>query len=57
MEVKMPEYIYKLITEEEETLKMQQIEKTLNLENILILKVYFQLGVKTIEINKSSTLE
>ena len=28
-----------------------------NLENVLILKIYFQLGVKTIEISRESTLE
>lgn len=35
---------------------MRQISKLVDLENTLILKIYFQLGVKTIEIRKSSTL-
>lgn len=35
---------------------MRQISKLVDLENTLILKIYFQLGVKTIEIMKNSTL-
>jgi len=33
---------------------MRQISKKIDLENTLILKIYFQLGVKTIEILKNS---
>lgn len=36
---------------------MRQISKLIDLENTLILKTYFQLGVRTIEINKNSSLE
>lgn len=36
---------------------MRQISKLVDLENTLILKLYFQLGVKTIEITKKSTLK
>ncbi len=35
---------------------MKQISKQIDLENTLILKIYFQLGVKTIEIMKQSNL-
>ncbi len=35
---------------------MRQISKQIDLENTLILKIYFQLGVKTIEILKNSTM-
>lgn len=35
---------------------MRQISKLVDLENTLVLKIYFQLGVKTLEIRKDSTL-
>lgn len=56
LEAKIPEYIHQLVQEEEEAYKMKQISKIIDLENTLILKIYFQLGVKTIEITKSSTM-
>ena len=52
----MPEYIRKVIQEEEEAFRHRQVSKMTDLENTLILKVYFQLAVKTIEIMKDSSL-
>ena len=56
VEAKIPEYIRRVIEEEEENAKRREESKLVDLENTLILKVYFQLGVKTIEIMKNSTL-
>lgn len=56
MEFGIPEYIARAVKEEEKEKEIKKIEKQQNLEHVLILKIYFQLGVRTIEIHKNSTL-
>jgi ubiquitin carboxyl-terminal hydrolase 47 len=54
-ENQLPEYIVKAIREEEAQREQRQAERIQNLESVLVLKVYMNLAVSTIEMHKDSS--
>lgn len=52
----IPSYIKENISQEMANLKQREKQKVENLENIIVLKIYYQLSVKVLEVYRSSTL-
>ena len=56
-ENKLPDYIVKAIREEEVQREQRQAARIQNLESVLVLKVYMNLAVSTIEMHKDNTFQ